>query len=98
MAWAGTRGKRTLGMGTGGRRSMVGKNRALFRGVEDIVQGRRRGNLALVYLVSAESQRKRVWGLVMHQVGPDIRLKTLEEGSMQEETSLMVGRKEGEPL
>ena len=34
----------------------------------------------------------------MHQVGQDIRGEMLEEGSMQEETSLMISRKEGEHL
>ena len=34
----------------------------------------------------------------MHLMGPDIRGKKLEEGSTQEETSLMVARKEDEHL
>ena len=34
----------------------------------------------------------------MHQVGPDIRRKTLEEATVQEEASLMISRTESEHL
>ena len=70
----------------------------VYEGDRDVFYGRGRGNSALVYFVSMEGPRKRVSGPVMHQVGPDIRWKTFEEGSMQKETSLMVVRKEGEHL
>ena len=98
MVGVGNSGTRTLGKGMGCITSTDSKNQALFRGVRDVVHGKGRGDSALVYLVSAEGQRKRALGPVMHQVGPDIRWKMHEEGSTQEETSLMVGRKEGEHL
>ena len=40
------RGRRTLGMGMGGRRSTDGKNGAIFRGVGDVVRGRGQGDLS----------------------------------------------------
>ena len=47
MTWAGSRGRRTLGVGTGSRKSTNGENRTLVRGGKDMVHGRGGGNPAL---------------------------------------------------
>ena len=49
-----------LGAGTGSRRSMNSKKGALIRVGGDIVQGRGRGNSALINLVGVEGKRERV--------------------------------------
>ena len=56
---AGGRGQspKTLGTGTGGRRSMDGEDRAILRGGGDGVHGKGGGNLALVDLISSEGLR-----------------------------------------
>ena len=82
-----------LGKGTGSRRSMNGQNWAVIRG-GDIVHCGGGGNSTLIDLVGMESKRERVRGPVMHQVGPDVRWKTFEEGTTQEERSLIISRKE----
>ena len=65
----GARSQGSLGMEIEDRRSTDGKNRALIIkewGGGDMIQGG--GNLALVYLVGAESQKNRVGEPVMNQV------------------------------
>ena len=52
-----------------------------------MVHGKGKGNSALVDLVGTEVKRERIRGPFMHQVGPDVRWKMLEEGTMQEKGS-----------